>query len=348
MSSLRLACNRQYARRAEGVDLKVVATEHLLSSMRHHVGRLAPGTKASHIAEALAFGLGHRTNASLRATLSIRPLDRPLVLELDCPVASRRLGELGGHVTPEAFSAAAAASLSAVVGTGNPDTETSPARFAEAAALLEEKMAPAGGGVVGFVEEGMHEEGAGLHLKLAASYQVMRDHDRDMADFLADFLLEADGEIPFDGMSRGRLGWGEEIFRGFAPRIGSLARSIRMAWPSGLGFHALEVVPQLVRRSNRPILVVEGRSDSDGEVGLADTGRPFADAEGLIGACCLARLRSGDRKPKIASLAARARNAGADLVEVCLAEVPYAGPGGPAEARSRLERIIRAATDGLR
>lgn len=347
MSSFRLACNRQYARRAEGVDLKVIATEHLLSSMRHHIGRTAPGTKASHVAEALAYGLGYRTNASLRATLSVRPLDRPLVLDLDCHAASRRLGELGGGVSPDAFSAAAAASLSAVAGNGNTVSSESPAHFAEAAALLEANMAPAGPGVVGFVEEGM-PEGAGLHLKLAATYQTMRDHDRDMADFLADFLLEADGELPFDGMSRERLGWGEGIFRGFAPRIGALARSIRMAWPSGLDFHALEVGPQLVRRSSRPVLVVEGRSDSDGEIGLADTGRQAADAEGLLGVCCLARLRSGDRKTKIASLATRALNAGTGLVEVCLSEVPYAGPGGPAEARRRLERRIRAAAAEVR
>lgn len=301
--------------------------------MRHHAGLAIPGAKASHVAEALAFGLGRRTNAALRAWLASRPLDRPALSGFDAAAAADRLSGLGGYGPASAFEDAARLSLAAVT-----DRHGAAASFAAAASAMDGRMSSRDEGVVGFVGNG-----GGSHLRLAAGFQAMRDHDRGMADFLTEFLLAAEEESPFDRESRRRLAWGDCIYRGFRPRIGALVGSMEMAWPEWLDFGSIEAKPQLVRRHGRPVLLVEGRSDSDGEVGLADTGRSAPDADGLIGACCLARLRSGTPAGKVSDFARRAMAAGDDLVEACLAEVPYGGSGGTQEARDRLARAMAAA-----
>src|SRR5690606_5829690 len=79
------ACNRQRNARRErkGSRMQVVLSPDILSSIRHHASRTLGAAKSSHVAEALAAALGHRTNASLISWLKAKAVSETAVTPFD-------------------------------------------------------------------------------------------------------------------------------------------------------------------------------------------------------------------------------------------------------------------------
>lgn len=346
--------------------MQVVLSRDILQSIRHLAGEALPGMKSSHVAEAVASALGHRTNAALVGWIKAVPASKPAIGDLEPAAASSRLCELGYEAgadeAPAAISAAVQSCGAATVNgpydemasgavsvfkAGGWDALSNPGRLVYMAFLFGWRMGKASDGILDFVENYAEPGQLDLHLRLAAVFQSKRDVDRTMADFLVEFLLAADGELPADGGSRARLRWGEAIHRGFTPRIAGFVDAVCRTWPGSVDPLGMTVSPQLIKRLGRSPFLVERRAEKDHEIGLGDTGYDVLDMNALVGACCLARLRAGDGNARIVEFADKAMTAGENAVDICLSQVPFSG-AGTAEARAILARMLLPTAAGGR
>ena len=336
--------------------MQVIASRDVLPHIRHLAGKSLPGAKSSHLAEALAAGLGHASNAALLAWLSTVPPSEPPLARLSAGDAARRLAELQGTADGAEAAFAEAAALSGAVVTGPPlSAESDRAaklfqagggwnalgnqlRLAHAAWLLQWRMASSRIGVADFVENYAGAGDRDLHLRLAACAQAKRDLDREMADFLAEYLVAADAETG-SGEARERLAWGDSIYWAYEPRLRAFLDMVCRTWPEGADPLAMSPGPQVLKRLGRPPVIVVGRSSRDHEFGIADTGRDDPDVGVLAGVCCMALLRAGEPKRDISAFAVL-RPEGRRAIEACLSRVSFGEGAGREDGVSRLARLL--------
>lgn len=332
--------------------MQAILSREILSVTRSRVAEALPKVKRAHLAEVLAYCLGHRTNASLVAWLATCPVARLAIAEVDAARASVRIAELGYGLDPRNALIEGLKRAGALVnGPGYRDLSprvagdedfvrlSHPMRFAFMARQLLE-LAGASGGMADFVEAGASVGVPDVHLRLAASLQLKRDFDRDIADFLVEFLLEAEAEQPFDDASRSLLAWGDQIFRAYRPRIEVFLDAACRTWCDEVDPLALEPLPQLFRRLGRQTVLIEGRSNREHEIGFRDTGHDFLNSDVLIGACCLAKLKAGAAKADIADFVLKARNANTGVADYCLSQVAFVSAGGMGAAKARITDLI--------
>lgn len=346
--------------------MKVIVTQDILPRIRHLAREALVGAKSAHVAEALAAGLGHASNAALLAWLEKVPLSGIPAASFSPSRAADRLRILDGtHAEAEEAFAGAVASAGVLIKGADLAEEAASAegkfaaggwgalgnrqRFARAALLLH--AAVTAGKETEFMEQNADAGSVGLHMRLAACVQSKRDLDRLVADFLAEFLVAAEAEA-WTGRLKEALAWGACVYRAYGPRVRAFLDMACMTWPDEDDPLAASPAPQALKRLGRPPVVVEGKSSCSHEFGIGDTGQEAPGIDVLMGVCCMAMLKAGEPKREISSFAA-ARLEGRRAVEACLARVASGDGGGVEEAVSRLVSLLvperqAASAEGIR
>jgi len=73
----------------------ILLTSNNVAALKHALRSKFPGVLSSHMSEALAFGLGYKTNIALRSDMRCAPSATPLLGKLDHFLVTERLSDFG-------------------------------------------------------------------------------------------------------------------------------------------------------------------------------------------------------------------------------------------------------------